>query len=181
MTYKLTAGLAMFMAVWLIDTPSSVAAAAVEAPAKTTPVTLENKAKSELPSAATHRIETPKVDIVALRDPFESYLAVIERKNRAQQEEMHAKKSQRPHEPLEKFDLSALKLVAVMKMGDSHAAMVEDSEGKGYVLRKGSYIGRDSGRVVSISARNVMIMEEVLSPTGESVKRKVTLTLNEVN
>ncbi len=178
MTYKLTAMLLMFMAASFIHTPLATAAESAASPAK---AKLEH-AKGKAPtSVASHRIKAPQVDIASLRDPFESYLAVIERNNRMKKEKIRVRNSQRTREPLENFDLAALKLVAIMKMGKSHVAMVEDSEGKGYVIRKGSYLGRDSGRVVSISDKNVLIVEAVLSPAGEAVKRKATLTLNEVN
>jgi len=142
------------------------------------------KAKTKLaPPVATrvHRLEAPKVDIASLRDPFESYLTVLERKNEARKVKIRARILKRKREPLEKFDLSVLKLVAIMKMGDSRAAMVEDDEGKGYVVRKGGYIGRDSGRVVSISDRGLVILEDVINPAGEIVKRKAKMTLNEIN
>ncbi|MDQ6986574.1 MAG: pilus assembly protein PilP [Mariprofundaceae bacterium] len=179
MTFKLTAMLVMLMAVCFMHTPFGTAAESATSPAK---AKIEGvKGEKQASSVAAHRIKAPKVDIASLRDPFESYLAVIERSNRLKKEKIRVKKLQRAREPLENFDLAALKLVAILKIGDARAAMVEDSEGKGYVLRKGSYIGRDSGRVVSISDKNVVILEDVLSPAGESVKRKATLTLNEVN
>ena len=134
-----------------------------------------------LPAVEAHRVKAPKVDIASLRDPFESYLSVIEQQNRKRQEILRVHESRRVRQPLEKFDLNTLKLVAIMKMGDSYAAMVEDSEGKGYVVRTGAYIGRDNGKVVAIDARNVHILEKIVSPTGEIVHRKVNLTLNEVS
>jgi len=48
-------------------------------------------------------------------------------------------------------------------------------------VRKGSYIGRDNGRVVKITERNVEIMEDEFNVVGEIVQRKAVLTLNEVN
>ncbi|HCS13910.1 MAG TPA: hypothetical protein DIW28_09045, partial [Zetaproteobacteria bacterium] len=137
--------------------------------------------EATLPDNGVHRVKAPDIDIAGLRDPFESYLTVLDQQNK---ERMHANRSRTPdHEaqPLEGFDLGALKLVAIMKMGGSRAAMVEDPEGKGYVVRTGTYIGRDNGRVVNISERSVEIMEDEFTATGEIAKRKAALTLNEVN
>ncbi|MDQ6966272.1 MAG: pilus assembly protein PilP, partial [Mariprofundaceae bacterium] len=126
-------------------------------------------------------IKAPDIDIAGLRDPFESYLTVLEQQNQKRIQAHRSKASDRAAQPLENFDLGALRLVAIMKMGDAHAAMVEDPEGKGYVVRTGTYIGRDNGRVVKISARRVEIMEDEFTATGAIAKRKASLTLNEVN
>jgi len=164
------------MGLWLAPT-GGWAAEAAKPQAKTKPA----RAKAPLPVSRVHRLKAPKVDMASLRDPFESYLMVLEQKNQARKVKIRARALKREREPLEAFDLSVLKLVAIMKMGDSRAAMVEDDEGKGYVVRKGGYIGRDSGRVVAISERNLVISEDVINPAGEIVKRKANMTLNEVN
>jgi len=132
-------------------------------------------------NAAMHRIKAPELDVAELRDPFESYLTVLERKSKQRRDASRSRDSNRVSEPLEDFDLGALKLVAIMQMGSSRAAMVENHEGKGFVVRKGSYIGRDNGRVVNITDRNVEIMEDEFNVVGEIVQRKAVLTLNEVN
>jgi len=137
--------------------------------------------ESLLPAHAVQSIKAPDIDIAGLRDPFESYLTVLEQQNQKRMQAHRSKSSDRAAQPLENFDLGALKLVAIMKMGDTHAAMVEDPEGKGYVVRTGTYIGRDNGRVVKISERSVEIMEDEFTATGEIAKRKASLTLNEVN
>jgi len=133
-------------------------------------------AESKMP-----RIKAPERDIANLRDPFESYLTVLEKQSKERLETRSNLESNHAPEPLEAFDLSTLKLVAIMQVGDNRAAMVEDNEGKGYVVRKGNYIGHDNGRVVEITQRSVTILEDELNAAGTIVKRKATLTLNEVN
>jgi len=165
----------------------TVAAQAKSAPAaKKTLPTVNNAAagadvETTIPESQAHRVKAPVVDVASLRDPFESYLTVLERQSRDRLDVRREQDNARVKEPLESFDLATLRLVAIMKMGDTRAAMVEDVEGKGYVVRKGSYIGRDSGRVSEITARDVLIIEEEFNPAGELVKRKASLTLNEVN
>lgn len=131
--------------------------------------------------AAMHRVKAPELDIAELRDPFESYLTVLERQSQQRRAANQDRSSDRTSEPLEDFDLGTLKLVAIMQMGASRAAMVENNEGKGYVVREGSYIGRDNGRVVKITERNVEIMEDEFNVVGEIIQRKAVLSLNEVN
>lgn len=154
--------------------PAHQASAAVES--ANGPEDAKEMAANGMPQA-----KAPGVDIATLRDPFESYLTVLAKQNQQRMQQLREKVAEHTHEPLEDFDLSALTLVATMQMGDKRVAMVQDPQGKGYMVHEGSYIGRDNGRVVKISNRNVEIMEDEFTPTGELVKRKVTLTLNEVN
>lgn len=169
-------GIAMLMftfALWLA--PASVPAA--EAPAgKATAAD-----GADVPDSSLHQAHAPEIDIADLRDPFESYLTVLERKSRKRMQAHRERSPDHEQQPLEGYDLGALRLVATMKMGADRAAMVEDPEGKGYVVRKGSYIGRDNGRVINISERSVEIMEDDFTAAGTVVRRKATLTLNEVN
>lgn len=128
--------------------------------------------------AIQHMVKAPEIDFEHLRDPFESYLAVM--RQQAQQRSQQWK-SDHPREPLEAFDLSTLKLVAIFSMGKKQVAMVEDSTGKGYVVRVGSYMGTSSGRVTKITKDSLILTEKTIAPTGEIVNREVTLTLKEVN
>jgi type IV pilus assembly protein PilP len=79
----------------------------------------------------------------------------------------------RPLTPLEKIDLSQLKLVGVIRAESGSRAMVEDATGKGYVITKGSYVGIYGGRVVQIERDRAFIEEEVEDIFGKiSVSRK---------
>jgi len=135
---------------------------------------------ADVPDSEAHAVKAPVIDIATMRDPFESYLTVLAKQSQSRMQ-AHRSKGDHAPEPLEAFDLSALQLVAIMKMGENRAAMVQDPEGKGYVVRAGSYIGRDNGRVTRISERSVEILEDEFTSTGDVVKRKAKLTLNEVN
>jgi len=147
-----------------------------------TPATVASKATEKpKPDSDEHTVKAPEIDIANLRDPFESYLTVLENQSRQRRDARRSMDSERTPEPLEEFDLGALKLVAIMQMGENRAAMVENHEGKGFVVRKGSYIGRDNGRVVNITERDVEITEDEFNELGEIIQRKAVLTLNEVN
>jgi len=177
---KRTGIAAMLWVVTLCMLPGMALAADAAADKKAAPAPAAAN-ESLIPEHAVQPIMAPDIDIAALRDPFESYLTVLEQQNQKRMQAHRSRTSDRAAQPLESFDLGALKLVAIMKMGDAHAAMVEDPEGKGYVVRTGTYIGRDNGRVVKISERSVEIMEDEFTATGEIARRKATLTLNEVN
>ena len=86
-----------------------------------------------------------------------------------------------PKTPLQEYDLSQLKLTAIIVMGkERNFAMVEDSAGKGFTLRKGTYIGKRGGRVKAIQTDRV-IVEEPLSPYSSelSERREVVIKMPE--
>jgi type IV pilus assembly protein PilP len=65
-----------------------------------------------------------------------------------------------PSTPLEKLDLSQLKLVGIIQSKKGNKGLVEEASGKGYIISKGTYIGNRSGRVVEILEDKVIIEEE---------------------
>ena len=65
-----------------------------------------------------------------------------------------------PPTPLEMFELSQLKLVAIMKFGPKDVAMVEDPEGKGHTLYIGTLIGKNKGMVLRMEEGKVLIEEK---------------------
>lgn len=83
----------------------------------------------------------------------------------------------RPLTPLEKIDLSQLKLVAIIRTETSSRAMVEDAAGKGYVLSIGTRIGTHSGKVVNIGKERVSIEEEFEDFLGRTKKTERELRL----
>ena len=88
------------------------------------------------------------------------------------------KKVQRvPRTPLERMDLSQLKLVAIIRSDRGNRALVQDASGKGYVLNKGTYIGVNSGIVKQIEKDKVIVEEEVEDVYGKSSLREREMIL----
>ena len=83
----------------------------------------------------------------------------------------------RPKTPLEKIDLGQLKLVAIITALGGNRALVEESSGKGYIIKEGTYIGLNSGKVVGIKADKVLVEEEFEDIYGKSVTQKKEITL----
>jgi len=83
----------------------------------------------------------------------------------------------RPKTPLEKIDLGQLKLVAIITAQGGNRALVEESSGKGYIIKEGTYIGLNSGKVVGITADKVLVEEEFEDIYGKSVTKKKEITL----
>lgn len=82
-----------------------------------------------------------------------------------------------PLTPIEKVDLSQLKLVGIISASSGNKALVEDASGKGFVIKKGARIGINSGRVIKILKDRVVVEEEAESLSGKTtlVKRELKL------
>jgi type IV pilus assembly protein PilP len=88
-----------------------------------------------------------------------------------------SRKKRIPQTPLERVAISQLKLSAILRTNKGNSAIVEDATGKGYVVRKGTYIGLNSGQVTKISQSSVMIEEEVEDVSGEFRMQNIELKL----
>ena len=87
------------------------------------------------------------------------------------------KKRRIPLTPIEKVDLSQLKLVGIIRAPSGNRALVEDASGKGFVIKKGARIGINSGRVIKILKDRVVVEEKAENILGETtlVKRELKL------
>ena len=77
------------------------------------------------------------------------------------------KKKRIPRTPLERVALSQLKLTAIITAPSGNRALVQESSGKGYIIKKGTYIGLNSGKVENITKDKVIIAEEVEDSVGK--------------
>lgn len=80
-----------------------------------------------------------------------------------------------PATPLERLDLSQLRLTAIIRTPSGLKAMVEESTGKGYIVGMGTYMGIHSGKVVSILKDRIVVEEEVEDALGDVVSRNSEL------
>ena len=87
------------------------------------------------------------------------------------------KKKRIPMTPIEKMELSQMKLVAVIHMQKTSKAMVEEASGKGYLIEKGTYIGLHAGRVVEILKDRVVVQEEIENALGKITLRNREMIL----
>jgi type IV pilus assembly protein PilP len=87
------------------------------------------------------------------------------------------KRPTKPLTPLEKVDLSQLKLVGIVIAPSGNKALVKEASGKGYIVKKGTYIGIHSGKIVEIKQDRVIVEEEVEDIYGKISATKKTLQL----
>ncbi len=79
--------------------------------------------------------------------------------------------------PLEKIDLAAIKLVAVIQTKEKNIAMVEEASGKGYIVKIGTYMGRHHGRVSEIKPNSIVVRELIKNYKGKYVEQFQELKL----
>ncbi|MCB2183474.1 MAG: hypothetical protein KQH63_15680 [Desulfobulbaceae bacterium] len=77
---------------------------------------------------------------------------------------------------MQKFEPGQLSLVAIVFGADGPLAMVQDSVGKGYILRNGTDVGR-SGVVDEISENLVVIKQRYTTSAGEERFKIVEMLL----
>ncbi|MBW2062411.1 MAG: pilus assembly protein PilP [Deltaproteobacteria bacterium] len=78
-----------------------------------------------------------------------------------------AKKPGKPLTPLQKMELSSLKLVAIISNGKDARALLEDSTGMGYIIKAGTYVGTNDGKVLGIYPAETGVrggLQEVVKP-----------------
>ena len=112
-------------------------------------------------------LPTPPYDAKDKPDPFLSYLIkaqkslsrLEEEKQRRLEKEREKERNRKlaaaeklkalrePHTELQKLDISQLTLTAIIKGKDRAWAMVRDKAGRGYILKKGTFIGKNGGVV----------------------------------
>ena len=102
------------------------------------------------------------------RDPFKPFISLS-------QIDKGKKKVQRLT-PLQKYKLSQLKLVGIIWGIRRSVAMVEDSTSKGFILKRGTLVGENNGRVVRITKDRVIVQQNQIGSLGTEVK-KILVTL----
>lgn len=140
---------------------------APKAPPMPAPVA-KPKPRAEPKADAQQAVEGEQAPIVAeyvytpigKRDPFRSFFDSFE-----------------PAEPQQRvegdcgllcqWEIDQLRLVAVVSGVASPLAMVEDPEGRGHMVRRGSFIGKRSGKVTDIRRDRLVVTELLRNKQGQ--------------
>jgi len=78
--------------------------------------------------------------------------------------------------PLQRLKLSEITLKGIIWMRRNPLALIEDSVGKGYILKKGDLIGLN-GRVKEIKKNKVVIVEKYIDIFEGEKTREIELVL----
>lgn len=133
----------------------------------------EDKAKQEMTEAESSLTDSPltqkSYDTKGRVDPFVPLLS--EKKDEAPAPGPDEKKPARILTPLEKMELSQIRLVAVIEMKGRSIAMVEEASGKGYEVKLGTYMGKNGGKVSAINKSGLVVKEYVIDFKGNRLER----------
>lgn len=120
-----------------------------------------------VPEKNQERPETARYSSAGKRDPFEALA-------------LKAQQKRRPREnlsPLERYELGQLNLVGIVWDVKDPRAMVEDAAGLGYVVRVGTPIGPNDGKIKQIKPSEVVIEENYIDFYGARKNRQVSMRL----
>ena len=85
-----------------------------------------------------------------------------------------------PLTPLQKYDISQLKLVAILSTPEGNIALVEDATGKGYFVKKGTWVGKNDGKVTKILKDRVIVEEVYQDILGKLKANEISIFLHKV-
>lgn len=145
------------MAIGLAGCGESVPSGAPAAPPKPSP-------KAEGADAASVAGDEYYYNPAGKRDPFQSFI------KRGRAEEIRADAP-----PLQRWDIDKYALKGVIWDTASPRGLVVDPEGTGHSIVLGTYVGRNWGKVTSISEGCVIVTEEYQTLDGELVVNPVTV------
>jgi type IV pilus assembly protein PilP len=133
---------------------------------------VEKKQAAEKKPASKKKGMPPPYNPEGKVDPFKPLF-----KEKPDLPEKRSRPKRIPRTPLERVALSQLKLTAIIMAPSGNRALVQEASGKGYVIKNGTYIGLNAGKVVEIQKDRVIIEEEVEDIVGKLIKRKQELKL----
>lgn len=171
--------IALPIAYYILKDPAAVKKLAVVTN-KITPAQIEERKQTD-PPAIDSEEEPSSLNSITTRkgwatDPFEP---LFESKHgRVAAKKKRANRVSRARTPLETLDLSQVKLVGVMLSDKGNTALVEDATGKGYVIKEGTYIGLNAGKVVQILKDRFIVVEEIEDVHGKMIPHKKIIKLN---
>jgi len=129
-------------------------------------------------STTTEKIETSKItDFYNPDGKLDPFAPLIKEKPVASSVKHRKAVRHKLLTPLEKLDLSQLKLVSILRASSGNMALVEEDSGKGYIIKKGTYIGTHSGKVENILPDRIIVEEEVEDIYGKISVRKKEIKL----
>ncbi len=139
-------------------------------PAAAKPAAAEKKpVEAEKPAEIAPTLEYA-YSPVGKRDPFRSALDDAA--------EARPDQEQRPDcGPLCKWEIDQLRLVAVVSGMSNPLGMVEDPGGKGYIVRRGTFMGKRNGKVTQIRAGEVVVTEIYKDQMGKPHPNLVVIKL----
>lgn len=116
----------------------------------------------------------PKYDFYQVKDPF---FSPIVQQNVKQTKSGAAIKNLKP---TQKFEIDKYKLLGVMIDKKAKAAIFEDPEGKGWVMKEGMQIGSEGYKIKKISKDGVLVEEIVMDAAGKKKSTEIFISIKKI-
>jgi type IV pilus assembly protein PilP len=143
------------------------------------PMTQVAETSPEVPAEQVGKELAYSYDPKGKLDPFQPLFTTVAQQRMAVAKKKGKKKEKTlPLTPLQRIGLSQLKLVGIIVSPSGNKALVEEPSGKGYIISKGTYVGRNFGQVTEVLDDRVIVEEEVedyLSGEMKAQKRELRL------
>ncbi len=120
--------------------------------------------------------QTFRYSAIAFRSPFDMPLSAIAKEDSSGKLAVEPDEN-RKKEYLEGFNFSSFSLVGSLDQGDAIWSLVDDGDGGVHRITIGNYLGKNHGRVTSVSETRMEILEIVPDGKGGWVERPRTLAL----
>ena len=129
--------------------------------------TTETKTKEINISDIAQRKSNYRYSAVGKKDPFRSYFGDMAAMN----------KEKKIVSELQNFDVSDLRLTAIVCGISEPRATIVAPDGKSYIIKTGSFIGKNWGKISRILPDKIEIVETYKDPLGRKIINKLYLEL----
>jgi len=120
--------------------------------------------------------KTPAHDRADKIDPFEPLIKGLPKD--PSQKATYADADTQGDTPLEKIDLSQLKLTGILRAASGNKGLVREANGRGHIIVPGTRIGTHGGRVAAVLKDRIIIKEKMKDVLGRIFFQNTELKLN---
>lgn len=141
---------------------------------------VKKKPSGEVDPLPTFRsYKTFSYGAMAMRSPFEPPLTLATTDSVSGENKVQPPDETRKKEYLENYNFAALSMVGALSKGGHIWSLVNDGSGGIHRVTTGNYMGKNHGRIVSVTNSKIDVIEVVPDGKGEWVERPRTLALKE--
>ena len=135
-------------------------------PAAATPPAVTTATAPGAPTPPMDSAEGYSYDPKSRRDPFQSLTKMIK---------SASLQSQMP--PLQRVQISDMKLLGIMWGGYGYFGLIQTPEGKGYTVKEGMLLGTNNGVIKTINDKAIIVAEPTLDIAGRKSTKEVEILL----
>ncbi len=144
------------------------------APKKAVLTNMTSKQAASFESISAKIASLPKYDFYRVKDPF--FSPVVQQSVKQVKSGVAAKNLK----PTQKFEIEKYKLLGVVTEKKTKAAIFEDPDGKGWVLKEGMQIGNEGFKIKKISPEGVTVEEVVVDESGRKKSSEMFISIKKM-